>query len=228
MKRILIAALLAVGIHGLMLGMEYSGLKRLSLEKPRHRSISVTLAIRQPQIPPKKVEDIPPVVPHTQPLDIPKPPKKKRTTKAPKPEPQKNKKPSAQPIEKPLPDVVPQIAAEPLDGVESAKMEPVPQEAVREPALQTIIEARPMYRVNPPPKYPAMARRRGYAGHVVLDVLVGQNGNVADLRLFSSSGYDILDKAAISSVKNWTFEPGMRGDETVEMWVRVPVRFELK
>jgi protein TonB len=73
-----------------------------------------------------------------------------------------------------------------------------------------------------------MARKRGYTGHVVLEVLVDQDGSVADLSLFSSSGHAILDNAAISSVKTWIFEPGMRGEEKVEMWVRVPIRFELK
>jgi protein TonB len=73
-----------------------------------------------------------------------------------------------------------------------------------------------------------VARRRGFQGNVVLEVLVGPLGNVIELHVLSSSGYSILDRAAKSSVKNWTFEPGMRGQEKVEMWVRVPIRFELK
>ncbi|MCK4893050.1 MAG: energy transducer TonB, partial [Calditrichia bacterium] len=35
-------------------------------------------------------------------------------------------------------------------------------------------------------------------------------------------------RTALASVKNWSFEPGMRGDEKVEMWVKVPIRFQLK
>ncbi|MCD4716168.1 MAG: energy transducer TonB, partial [Desulfobacterales bacterium] len=88
-------------------------------------------------------------------------------------------------------------------------------------------EAMPLYRINPAPKYPKIARRRGYKGTVVLEVLVDRNGRVDDLRVSTSSGYKILDKAALASVKDWAFEPGMRGDQKVEMWVRVPVRFQL-
>ena len=91
-----------------------------------------------------------------------------------------------------------------------------------------MIEARPLYRINPPPKYPAMARRRGYTGQVVLDVLVGQSGSVVDLRVSNSSGHAVLDEAAITAVKTWLFEPGLRDSKKVKMWVRVPIRFELK
>jgi len=231
-KRILIAALLAIGVHGLLLGMELDWLKRPSLEKPKHRNISLTLAIRQPQVPTKKVEDKPPVVPEKRFMNRPAFPKKKIIPPAKKPEPQKSQTPSVQPMEKTLPDVVSQITSEPSDGIEPVKMEHMPQAATTEenhvPANQTIIEARPLYRINPLPKYPAMARKRGYTGHVVLEVLVDQDGSVANLSLFSSSGHAILDNAAISSVKAWIFEPGMRGEEKVEMWVRVPIRFELK
>jgi protein TonB len=89
-------------------------------------------------------------------------------------------------------------------------------------------EAIPLYRVNPPPKYPGLARRRGYQGTVIMDVLVDPKGKVKELRLSQSSGYPLLDRAAMKSVKSWEFEPGRRGDEAVEMWVKIPVRFQLK
>jgi protein TonB len=89
-------------------------------------------------------------------------------------------------------------------------------------------EAVPAYRKNPPPSYPRTARRRGYEGTVLLEVLVGREGEVKDLRLFESSGHDVLDHAAMKAVMQWAFDPGMRGDEPVEMRVKVPVRFDLK
>jgi protein TonB len=73
-----------------------------------------------------------------------------------------------------------------------------------------------------------MARLRGYQGQVVLKVLVDRGGNVSDLELSKSSGYPVLDQAAVDSVKKWIFVPARRGNENVEMWVRIPIRFELK
>jgi len=46
--------------------------------------------------------------------------------------------------------------------------------------------------------------------------------------VFKSSGFPILDRAALDSVKTWSFVPGRRVDKIVEMWVKVPIRFELK
>jgi protein TonB len=63
---------------------------------------------------------------------------------------------------------------------------------------------------------------------VILEVFVNQEGSVGDIKVFKSSGYAILDKTAMKSVKKWEFEPGKRGDEKVGMWVRTPVRFQLK
>jgi protein TonB len=72
------------------------------------------------------------------------------------------------------------------------------------------------------------ARKRGYQGTVTIEVLVDRQGRVADLRLSNSSGYAVLDQAALLSVKTWLFDPGARGGEKVEMWVKVPVRFRLE
>ena len=87
--------------------------------------------------------------------------------------------------------------------------------------------ARPLYLTNSAPKYPRLARKKGYEGTVVLDVLVDENGKVEDLILFKSSGHAILDKTAISSVKKWLFEPGTIGRKKVKMRVKLPVRFKL-
>lgn len=113
---------------------------------------------------------------------------------------------------------------------EDSKIAALPDrtDTVSTPPVETIKEAIPIYRKNPPPKYPRIARRRSYQGTVVLEVLVNQEGRVGDLRLLQSSGHPVLDRTAMASVKNWLFEPGLRGDKKVEMWVRVPIRFQLR
>jgi TonB family protein len=104
---------------------------------------------------------------------------------------------------------------------------PVEQDGSSLSPLETIHEARPAYRSNPSPKYPRIARIRGYQGNVLLDVLVNDHGTVDEVKVFRSSGYPVLDRAATSTVKQWQFEPGKIGEKKVDMWVRVPIRFEL-
>ena len=114
-----------------------------------------------------------------------------------------------------------------------AQLSPVDLAAIkREEALSPshvpITHALPMYRKNTPPQYPLLARRRGYQGKVLLEVLVKKDGRAGSIRLARSSGYEVLDRAAIKGVRNWLFHPAKRGNELVEMWVEIPIRFQLK
>jgi protein TonB len=87
--------------------------------------------------------------------------------------------------------------------------------------------ATPLFKLNTPPKYPRKARRMGCEGIVILKVLVGENGRVSNFEIFQSSGYPILDKAAVSAVKMWLFEPGTKNGKKIKIWVKVPIRFKL-
>jgi len=102
------------------------------------------------------------------------------------------------------------------------------EQVVSSPPPPVIREAYPVYQKNPPPEYPRLAVRRGYEGVVLMDVLVSREGRVKELRLFRSSGYPVLDRSAMAAVKGWVFEAGRREEEKVEMWVKVPVRFQLR
>ena len=92
----------------------------------------------------------------------------------------------------------------------------------------SITVAVPMYKRNPLHEYPPLAIRRQYEGTVLLDVLVDEDGRVVDLKVARSSGYRILDRSALADVKQWRFEPARRGGRPFEMWVKVPVRYELR
>jgi len=93
---------------------------------------------------------------------------------------------------------------------------------------ETISVATPNYRENSPPAYPLLARRRNYQGTVLLDVLVRRDGTVGSIRLARSSGHKSLDQSAMRGVRKWSFHPGKKGVEAVEIWVKVPIRFRLK
>ena len=92
----------------------------------------------------------------------------------------------------------------------------------------TLQLAYPRYQLNAPPSYPGLARKRGQEGTVTLQVLVNSEGSVDELKIEISSGFAILDRAALKAVRKWSFEPGRRGKKKEAMWVRVPVTFKLK
>jgi periplasmic protein TonB len=84
------------------------------------------------------------------------------------------------------------------------------------------------YARNPPPAYPAVARRRAQQGTVTVRVLVGVDGSVERAEIADSSGFDTLDDAALETVRSrWRFVPARRDGVAVESWVLVPIRFAL-
>lgn len=88
--------------------------------------------------------------------------------------------------------------------------------------------AYPRYQLNNPPPYPFLARKRNQQGTVILQVLVNGDGRVDDLTVDVSSGFSMLDRAAIAAVREWVFEPGKKGNLSIPMRVKVPVIFKLK
>ena len=49
--------------------------------------------------------------------------------------------------------------------------------------------------------YPAIARRKGWQGVVVLELHIESNGQISDLRIDETSGYAVLDEAALRSLQ---------------------------
>ena len=84
------------------------------------------------------------------------------------------------------------------------------------------------YLHNPPPGYPAAARRRGEEGQVTLRVHVLASGRAAEIEIAESSSHPRLDRAARDAVAHWRFEPARRGSQPVDSWLRVPIVFRLE
>jgi periplasmic protein TonB len=78
------------------------------------------------------------------------------------------------------------------------------------------------------PAYPSSARRLGVQGTTLLNVLVADDGRVANVVVAQSAGHPDLDQAAAEAVRRWRFEPARRGVEKVAMWVQLPVEFRLR
>jgi len=243
-KRLLPAFIIALAIHGLILGIPFERLSQRRFETNQKRSITMTFTYRQPSpIAEPKHPPQPEAKPPAKALVV---PSQQAKPQPPVVKPQVPRKPVSPPSIPPQPaplepTSVPEQAvqppstrteAPPITKPVGAIVAPLTTDNDRSAAKDTVAppvrEARPLYRQNPPPRYPRSARRRGYEGSVLLEVKVLKDGSVGDLRVLTSSGHSVLDKAAVKSVRKWVFEPGMRGDQKVDMWVRVPIRFRIE
>jgi TonB family protein len=77
----------------------------------------------------------------------------------------------------------------------------------------------------PEPEYPSIARSAGVEGTVTLLVLVGEDGNVAEVRV--SGGPDLFHDAAVAAVKQARFRPALSRQRPVAAWVLLPIKFAL-
>ena len=84
------------------------------------------------------------------------------------------------------------------------------------------------YLNNPKPPYPALSKRMGEQGKVVVRTLIGTDGRAQEVQLQQSSGYERLDQAALNAARQWRYVPGKRDGVPQAMWFNVPFTFQLQ
>lgn len=87
-------------------------------------------------------------------------------------------------------------------------------------------DARPLAG-NSKPDYPRNALRSGAEGSVVASLNVDTRGQVTEANIVQRTGSRNrdLDRAVLSTVRDWKFEPAMHNGRAVASVVRVPVDF---
>ncbi|MFN7974703.1 MAG: TonB family protein [Acidobacteriota bacterium] len=73
--------------------------------------------------------------------------------------------------------------------------------------------------------YPREAWAKNLEGVVTLKVLVGTDGSVGDVKVELSSGYLLLDQAAMDAARGYRFEPALENGKPSPSWVNVAVSF---
>lgn len=127
----------------------------------------------------------------------------------------------------------------PEAATSSASAEPETQSTNNKPAQRTNKAAadaqtyqspsfNAAYLNNPAPHYPAVSRRLGEQGLVLLRVQVTEDGTAGSVELQTGSGSSRLDQAALEAVKKWQFVPAKHGEQSVSASVVVPIRFSIE
>lgn len=61
---------------------------------------------------------------------------------------------------------------------------------------------------KPLPTYPWICRKRGQEGVVAIFIRTNNEGKVIDSKVHKSSGYDLLDEAALKAIQSWILAEG--------------------
>jgi TonB family protein len=91
------------------------------------------------------------------------------------------------------------------------------------------VTTRPQIISAPKPEYPYAARRAGFEGRVVLDIVVGSDGTVHAASVRQTSGRDDCDESAIKTLRDaWVFKPALRDGTAIEVKEKVAVVYKLE
>lgn len=128
-------------------------------------------------------------------------------------------------------DVAAPDPAEMISGMQGG-VAPVPQSVanpqpifpfVALPVSQGVTGGRLTQRIDP--IYPSEARLQRVEGVVVLDALVGEDGNVHAVLV--TSGPPLLAKAAAQAVKQWRYQPFQLNGKPVSIHNQIKIQFKL-
>ena len=81
---------------------------------------------------------------------------------------------------------------------------------------------------NPKPVYPRLAIKQRLQGDVILAVSIQPTGAVSRITLKRSSGFKLLDSAAMDAVRHWRYEPLPEDALPVTRSDQIPINFRLK
>ena len=88
------------------------------------------------------------------------------------------------------------------------------------------IDQKPRAIVQTPPAYPAELKGKKLGGVVQVEFIVTVLGHVAKARVDRSS-HPAFDAPALAAVRQWKFEPAVKGGTRVQCRMRVPIRFQV-
>ncbi len=77
-------------------------------------------------------------------------------------------------------------------------------------------------------RYPESARKEGFSGITIINILVGENGSVLETKLLKSSGNEECDAAAEDAIRSVEWRSAEKDGKPVRAWVAMPVAFRMQ
>lgn len=108
-------------------------------------------------------------------------------------------------------------------AVAAAPLAPAPVAAAPRQIPPSAIQ----YVVAPSPEYPRASRRLRETGRVVVRAYISEAGMPERVQVDKSSGFPLLDEAALAAVRKARFKPWLDNGQATAGWALVPLSFDL-
>lgn len=194
--------------------------------RPEPREIIATLIAAQPAPTPQPPAPAPqpePPKPQVRPKPQPRPTPVKPT---PAPTPKSITRP-AEPVQPPSTAPVPAEPAAPAPAAPAPSSAPPGPPAPAVPAQPKTVTTGVEYLQPPRPEYPALSRRMGEEGTVMLRILINERGRAERADIHKSSGVTRLDEAARQAALRAVFKPYTENGRPVPVYAILPISFQL-
>lgn len=224
-RRVVTAVILVVALHVSLIAVMLS-----------KRDVTVPVALQSQTITAELLQPEPVAAPAAL-QSTPTPP-------PPKPLPQVRQKPKLQPKPKPTPTPLPVAQAPSEHQIEApapaAPTPPAPPAPTAAPPAAAPAQGKPTMALNAPknvshldcritqPDYPMLSRRRGESGTAYVHFVVGLTGQIENIELKKSSGYDRLDDAALTAMRDSSCKPYLENGAPVRAAYTQPFAFSLQ
>ena len=163
----------------------------------------------------------PPPQPEPKPIVIPPPPKP--VVVPPKPE----EKPQPAPPPK-LEMTIPEPKPQPTPSPPAPKPVVVPPPQPKPSPEEYVPVTQPAFAVQAQHVYPPEAARRHQQGTVVLILYISGSGALDKIEIVTSSGFPLLDEAAIREMKQSQFQPAMDGAIPIRSRTQASITYRLE
>jgi len=164
----------------------------------------------------------PPPQPEPKPIVVPPTPQP-IVTPPPKPE----EKP--QPPSPPKPEMtIPEPKPKPIPPPPVPKPVVVPPPKPKSPTEEYVPVTQPTFALQAQHVYPPEAARRHQQGVVVLMLYISGSGTLDKVEIVKSSGFPLLDEAAIREMKHSQFQPAMDGAIPIHSRAQASVTYRLE
>lgn len=81
---------------------------------------------------------------------------------------------------------------------------------------------------EPKPRYPLTALRRGIEGYVTVKLLINEQGRVQEVKILDWRGDESFVDAVMEGVRQYRYEPMMRGGKPMSFWGTRQIRFKIE
>lgn len=119
---------------------------------------------------------------------------------------------------------IPEFAVADIEGDPRELLDGVAKDIIM---TEETADSKPMARYRAPVEYPEAAYENGVEGYVVMHLLIGKDGTIQLAKVLESEPEGMFDNSVLAVIQDWTFTPARYKGESVAVWVKQKVRFNL-